>query len=123
MASSPAKISDSAARLMTMVAATVKKLLSPKINEIPKLTSILQRVTAANKLLFAGTVSGPSWRLVMRQKIEKIACILFFLVLVRKLSHKFAGSRTIGAHRLLFWILDGQAECVLRPIWRRYRCN
>ena len=83
MASSPAKISDSAARLMTMVAATVKKLLSPKINEIPKLTSILQRVTAANKLLFAGTVSGPSWRLVMRQKIEKIACILFFLVLIR----------------------------------------
>ena len=123
MASSPAKINDSAARLITMVAATVKKLLSPKINEIPKLTSILQRVTAANKLLLVGTVSGPSWRLVMRQKIEKIACILFFLVLVRKLSHKFVGSRTIGALSLLLWMLYGQAECVLRPIWRSNRCN
>ena len=85
MASSPAKINDSAARLITIVAATVKKLLSPKVNEIPKLTSILQRVTAANKLLLVGTVSGPSCRLVMRQKIEKIACILFFLVLLREI--------------------------------------
>jgi len=70
---------------MTMVAATLKKLLSPNAKEMPRLTSMLARATAASKLLFAGTFSGPSWRLVMRQKIEKIACILFFLVLVREI--------------------------------------
>ena len=60
MASRPAIISDNAARFITIVAATVKKALSPRAKEIAKLTMMLLMVTKASKLLLAGTVSGPA---------------------------------------------------------------